>query len=93
MAISYKWLDGNSNQLSSMSIDCLNEYWLSSMMIDCHQWWLVMIHDNDNNWWQLMMIDDDWEQQEWSSMESSLYKNWNEIDMLFGHLVIGVFGL
>ena len=36
-----------------------------------------------------MTVDDDWEQQEWSSMESSLYKNWNEIDMLFGHLVIG----
>ena len=29
--------------------------------------------------------------QEWSSMESSLYENWDEIEMLFGHLVIGNF--
>ena len=28
-------------------------------------------------------------QQEWSSMESSSYENWDEIEMLFGHLVIG----
>ena len=27
--------------------------------------------------------------QEWSSMESSSYENWDEIEMLFGHLVIG----
>ena len=26
--------------------------------------------------------------QEWISMESSLYENWDEIEMLFGHLVI-----
>ena len=28
-------------------------------------------------------------EQEWSSMESSSYENWDEIEMLFGHLVIG----
>ena len=27
--------------------------------------------------------------QEWSSLESSSYENWNEIEMLFGCLVIG----
>ena len=27
--------------------------------------------------------------QEWSSLESSSYENWDEIEMLFGHLVIG----
>ena len=27
--------------------------------------------------------------QEWSSMESNSYENWDEIEMLFGHLVIG----
>ena len=27
--------------------------------------------------------------QEWSSMESSSYENWDEIEMLFGHLVSG----
>ena len=26
--------------------------------------------------------------QEWSSLESSLYENWDEIEMLFGHLVM-----
>ena len=30
--------------------------------------------------------------QEWSSMESSLYENWDEIEMLFGHLVIDAIG-
>ena len=27
--------------------------------------------------------------QEWSSMESNLQENWDEIEMLFGHLRIG----
>ena len=26
--------------------------------------------------------------QEWSSMESNSYENWDEIEMFFGHLVI-----
>ena len=29
------------------------------------------------------------DEQEWSSLESSSYENWDEIEMLFGHLVIG----
>ena len=28
-------------------------------------------------------------EQEWSSMESNSYDNWDEIEMFFGHLVIG----
>ena len=30
-----------------------------------------------------------YKKQEWSSMESSSYENWDEIEMFFGHLVIG----
>ena len=29
------------------------------------------------------------QEQEWSSMESNSYENWDEIEMFFGHLVIG----
>ena len=30
-----------------------------------------------------------YQKQEWSSMESSSYENWDEIEMFVGHLVIG----
>ena len=38
--------------------------------------------------WIYCTSNDKHPKQEWSSMESNSYENWDEIEMFFGHLVI-----